>query len=1018
MRKQPALASLFSFCALAICCSPVVHAERLPVRRFTIADGLPSNSINCVVRDSHNFLWFCTSEGLSRFDGYAFVNYGVDRGLPDPLVTAFVESAGGDYWVGTPRGLLRFNAMPSEHDSMFAAFPLDSSKQTRHIGALLADRNGAVWAATDTGIYLLTNSKGRWVSRQVKFPNTDTGSEGPLMEDRAGNVWVVFGERALYRRAPTGKIEKLNDPFLRHLNRILSLFEDRDGRIWLGTYRGIGLIDHPRPGDPLVTRVYSKKDGLLDDVAGGVFQSSDGRLWAGAGGLYEILIGSDPKNVKFKLYGRQEEGFGGINAEDMQGNLWMASTRIASHGFVSYGRSDGLTPDDVRSMFEGHDGELYVITGTHSRFIHRFDGRRFTTVALDTLAYDSFDWFWGWGQIHFPDRNGEWWVATIRGLLRYPPVKRLEELAQKVPRLYTTRDGLPSNYLFRLYEDSRGDVWVGGWGSGLARWDRASNRFHAFNVGEGWLPNVPTAFMEDRSGDMWIGLWGHYLARYRNGRFTTFSQPNKVPDCIVVSLFLDHSGQLWIGTNRGGLLRLADPAADKPQFVAYTTQQGLSSNNVRAITEDHWGRIYFWTARGVDRLEPATGRIRHYTTADGLVPAGADNQEAFCDRQGRLWFGFMGLSRLDPEPDQPVPQSPPIRITGIRVRGIAYPVSELGETDLSGLVLRPNQNQLEIDFASLNFGLGEVLRYQYKLEGSGSDWSPRSELRTVNFAEVRPGIYRFLVRAINAEGVASAAPAALSFRVLAPVWQRWWFLGLLLLAVVCVVYALHRYRMAQLVTLERIRLRIASDLHDDIGAGLSQIAILSEVAKRDVKVNASRAEEMLDHVANVSRELVDSMSEIVWAISPRRDSLTALVQRMRRFGGDLLAPRDIQFDFRVLQSDRDLELRPGLSRHTFLIYKEAINNVARHANCTHVNASLSFDRREIVLAISDDGRGLRTHLADHGLEGHGLASMRRRAGEMDGHIEFISEGGAGTRIVLHVPLKRKTVFSSAHSMTT
>jgi signal transduction histidine kinase/streptogramin lyase len=689
----------------------------------------------------------------------------------------------------------------------------------------------------------------------------------------------------------------------------------------------------------------------------------------------------------------------------------MGATRIARHGFITYDRSDGLATDDIRSILEGPDGVLYVITGIHSHHLSRFDGRRFTSVTPRVPGYDaSRDWFWGWGQIHFPDRQGEWWVATIGGLLRYPRTSRLEELGTVVPQRYTARDGLPSANLFRLYQDSRGDVWIGSWdATTLARWERSTDRFHAFSADEGWPSRAPTAFAEDRSGSVWIGLWSHHLARFRAGRFRIFTAAEGLPDSAVVSLFLDHNGQLWIGTNRDGLIHVADPTAEQPQFVAYTTREGLSSNNVRAITEDRVGRIYFWTGRGVDRLEPATGRIRHYTTADGLVPSGSDNQEAFCDREGRLWFGYNGLSRLDAASDGADPPAPPpIRITELRIRGVKYPISELGETSLSGVVFKPSENQIAIDFASLNFGVGEILRYQYKLEGSDRDWSPPAELRSVNYAYVRPGVHRFLVRAVNAEGLTSAMPASLSFQVLAPVWRRQWFVSLVVTAVACLVYGLHRYRVTQLLAVERLRTRIASDLHDDIGAGLSQIAILSEVAKREPGGTATAA--LLDQVANVSRELVDAMSEIVWAISPRHDSVDALVRRMRRFGSDVLAPRNVQFDLRVLQTEQQ-RLSPDVGRQMFLVFKEAINNAARHAASAHVSASLSIDRYHLLLTVADDGRGFDPNVADGDRRGHGLESLRRRAAAVGGHLDVVSAPGTGTRVVLHVPLTRGHLFS-------
>lgn len=1010
------LAPAFSF-------SPVARAEQFPLRKFTTADGLPSNLITCVKRDSRGFMWFCTPEGLSRFDGYTFVNYGADQGLPDRYVTDFVETPNGEYWVATSRGLAQFNPKPTAKQRMFVLYRLGKTGAADRVNALLVDHRGDIWVGTSAGVFQLTKAGERWISNRIKFPAADN-AEGPLMEDYAGNIWIVVGDvgGTLWRRKPSGALERIEDPFFAK-NRITSLFADRQGRIWASTYHGLALlVENPQPARPAVAHVYGRKDGLLVDEAGALYQSSDSRLWAWAGALYEVLTRGGSRDVSFRLVGRWEQGISMICAEDVQGNLWMASTRLARNGFVTYGRADGLAPQDVRSILEGYDGTLYVVTGVHSRFIHRFDGRHFTTVTPLIPGYDPpNEFFWGWGQIHFQDHTGEWWVGTMRDLVRYPRVARLEDLARTRPlAIYTSRNGLDGEAIWRLYEDSHGDVWITGWGgpSGLTRWERTTGRFHIFSKAEGWEPTLCSAFREDHSGNVWIGR-GDGLARFRDGRFTYFNVGNGYPVSGVVAIFVDHNGELWVGTSRRGLVRVLNPMADHPQFISYTTREGLSSNEIGAITEGQQGRIYFWTGRGVDRLEPGSGAIRHYTEADGLIESGSDHSVAFRDHQGRLWFGADGLSRLDPESEHPN-SAPPIRITGVSVRGVPYAdVSELGETNLSGVVLQPDWNAIQIDFASLNFGIGQQLHYQYKLEGGSHDWSPLVESRSVNYAELRPGAYRFLVRAVNAEGAASASPASFSFRIMAPVWQRWWFLGLLVVAIGLITYAAHRYRMAQLLGIERIRTRIASDLHDDVGAGLSQIAILSEVVKRETSPNGSEAGDALDHMANLSRDLVDSMGEIVWAISPRRDSLDALVQHMRRFASDVLAPRNIEFDFRVPSTDHDASPGADVRRQVFLVFKEVINNSARHAGCSRVGASLVMNREELVMTLSDDGCGLDTATEQgRNHQGHGIESIRHRAEDLGGQIEIVSAKGGGTQITLRVPLSRRHFFSFRNSMTT
>ena len=991
----------------------LTNCRQLPFRRYTVADGLPSDSVACVRRDSRGFLWFCTAEGLSRFDGYSFTNYGVDQGLPDRFVTDFIETRNGDFWVGTRKGIARFNPKPQTKAEIFTTYLPGNTEAAQLINTFIEDRGGRLWVATAGGLFELFKAEGRWGLRQADLgPCGGQGGVNSLAQDQAGNLWMAmgsyYGGSFLCRRRTDGEIEAFRDPFLTK-NEITSVFVDSESRIWIGTFRGLALlVSQPDSTRRFIARVFRKEDGLRSNVVGAMFQSSDGKLWLGCEGVMAVII-SDSK-VRFEFLRGSEQGNGLVNAEDTSGNLWMGGTRLAIHGFVSYGSADGVQSNNFRSIFEGSDGKLYTVTSIHNRYIQRFDGKRFIAVAPLFPGHGAdWDWSgWGWGQLHFQDHLGEWWIATGYGLLRYPKVRHLEDLARTPPKaIYTPRDGLGGIDIFRLYEDSRGDIWIAAWsGSSLTRWDRATGRFHAFGNAEGWQSNIPMAFREDRAGNLWIGSWAHDLTRYRRGRFEVFHPSDGFPDGSVLAIWLDRGGRVWAGTTRGGLVRIDQPDQDNLHFLAYTTRDGLSSNNIRTITEDHWGRIYAWTGVGLDRLEPETGAIVHFAPADGLPSAGSADLEAFCDRQGGLWFGFQDLYRLDPLPPATSVSELPIYINHVSTRGNGVPVSELGVTQVAGLVLRPSQDNLQIEFGSLNFQLGETLRYQYKLVGADQDWSAPSDLRRVNYAQLRPGRYQFLVRAMNSRGEVSGSPAQISFRLLAPVWQRWWFLSLAAALVAFISFRLYQYRVNSLLELERVRTRIASDLHDDIGSGLTQIAILSEVAKRSEGVGNHG--DVLSRMADLSRELVDGMGEIVWAMNPQRDHLVDLVQRMRRFANDVLSAREIELEFHAPASDLDLPVRLDVRRNLYLIFKEAINNVVRHSGCTRVNITLTAEKSEMKLSVSDNGKGVHNPSdGDSCGGGRGLPSMRERARELRGTLEVTSKSGEGTRVSLRVPLSHR-----------
>jgi signal transduction histidine kinase len=252
-------------------------------------------------------------------------------------------------------------------------------------------------------------------------------------------------------------------------------------------------------------------------------------------------------------------------------------------------------------------------------------------------------------------------------------------------------------------------------------------------------------------------------------------------------------------------------------------------------------------------------------------------------------------------------------------------------------------------------------------------------------------------------GATSATPASVSFRILPPVWQRWWFVAAPLALVVGLAVLFYRYRVAQLVAIERVRTRIAIDLHDDIGASLSQIAILSELARGEADTRLETAT-TLDRIATISRELVESIGDIVWGINPKRDRVGDLLQRMRHFASDTFTGKNVDFTFRAPDAGRDLPLAADVRREVLLIFKEAVNNIARHANCHHAEIEVRIERDRLVLEVADDGQGLSSPGGRE--DGHGLGSMRERATRLNGCLDIATSPGHGTRIVLRVPWRR------------
>jgi signal transduction histidine kinase/ligand-binding sensor domain-containing protein len=1250
---------ILSFLCGMLCLSVTVavRAERLPVRIYTSADGLGSNFISFLMRDSHGFMWFCTRDGLSRFDGSRFVTYQVgDKNAP-PGIEQILETSKGIYWIVTTGGLYRFDPNAPATQTLNTSRPtLNAELMSTDRGTLYEDRNGNLWSAGN-GFFRLEEKDGKVSQREVELNlpvNTSTEFVvGAFREGQDGSLWLVT-TWGLVRRLPDGR-EIFYSVETSHTDAMTSVLEDGAGHIWIGRASGIYIIkpeslDELAQLGPVTVRKLDdsaqarppnqvslpEKPGQIfkyTDVKGfGVSSgkylcmTSDHHIWISAGnGVVEY------DGQSFHSYTTEQgliKGYGPM-VEDTSGNLWMGwSTglmRLDRHGLTTYDLTDGLKDVSILAINESLDGKLYV--GANNYFLSRFDGERFETIRPSLPAGARALWL---SSPFFQDHTGEWWFLTNEKLYRFAASESLNALVNERPlAIYTSLDGLKSDQMFHIFEDSKGDLWISLRGPssaqfGLSRWDRATGKFYTFSEADGFASNrEPSAFAEDRDGNLWAGFYEGGLVRYAGGRFVEITTADGLPTGVITALHLDRQGRLWLASALSGLSRIDDTTAAHPHFVTYSIENGLASNNVRSITEDLYGNIYAGTARGVDKLSPDATRIQHYSVKDGL--AGDFVNVAFRDRSGALWFGTpSGLSRLVPEANANITE-PPVWLGGLRIAGESRPVPELGTAKISDLELAHTQNNLQIDFFGVDFNAGAALRYQYILEGADSDWSVPTEQHTVNYSNLAPGSYRFQVRAVNADGVPSLHPASVSFRVLPPFWRRWWFLTLSALAVGFTVFALDRYRVnrmkeldaaltksnqltetlteqrtelskanrvleleyevtsilaeattpgeaapkileaicrdinwdvgviwnvdegsgrlssqdvwpphavndlefrvktlrhtfargeglrghvwasgkAQWTTelsddtnfnsiadrsqaelksafgfpitlegevigvleffsqerrerdgellemmstigghigqlierrradealkrsreerlreLERVRTRIATDLHDDIGSSLTQIVILSEVARQRVDGKDEPLAEPLTKITKVSNELVEAMSDIVWAINPKKDHLSDLVQRMRRFASDIFASCQIRFNLQTPAADGQIQLGANVRRELFLIFKESVNNIAKHSGCTEAHVEFYPEANSLVLKLTDNGQGFdAAKVSEHTRSskgGNGLINMQRRAQELGGSFEITSTLGQGTSTTLKVPLGQTVSAEDAH----
>jgi ligand-binding sensor domain-containing protein/signal transduction histidine kinase len=1028
-------------CALAwllLVAVTTAQAERLPIRVYTVEDGLAHARVRRIVRDSRGFLWFCTIDGLSRFDGTEFVTYRTADGLPDAWVTDLLTTRDGTYWVATNGGIAKSDGTrrvardgrrpPDPPGQLFSPVPFEGPPTQHQVRVLLEDRAGRVWAGGRGGLFVLDRSSATLSFRPtVPGPTAQVTS---LVESVDGGMWVGTLD-GLFHRFASGDVLPEPTAARAGIRNVRALAVDADGRLWVGHDGGLLVLgpgaawrpapSAPRPLRPCGAESSRKRqlrlpsgsedacnmtlgDGLIDLRVRALAVGADGRVRVGTVSGLSVIDDAQITNVT-QAHGLVQDAINSVT-EDADGNVWIGTdtsgaARIAAFGLVSYFQTDGLRHDHVPSLIEDDAGRVIAVSGSFLT-INEFAGRGFASARFNVPTDVPDDRYFS----VLRDHQGAWWLGTPMGLYRFPPVRRLADLARVSPDAHYARlSSLPSDDLFPLFEDARGDIWLIAQLSDhvrLVRWRRATNDFQTYGASEGLAgitsrPAVARpAIVETPAGQLFFGFRDAGLFAYRDGRFEAIL--DKGESFAVGSLHIDRLGRIWIAGVDGAVRRIDNPSTRSMVNDTKVATSLVGASNVRCIVEDASGRLYFGTTSGIIEVDPETGDTRRYTTAEGL----AKNEvwSGLASRRGDIWFGTIaGVSRLDATRVHPRPPTARALITTVHVNGVARHVSELGDHEISELTLAPSERGLAIRFFALTYAAGEHLRYQYRLDGAETDWSQPSTARVVNYSQLAPGRYRFRVRAVTSAGLAGVTPATMEFVILRPIWQRSWFRASVVFGLTLLLLVGHRYRVARLLETERVRTRIASDLHDDIGSSLSQIAILSEVARTSAGDDA-RIAAPLGRIATLSRESVDAMGDIVWAIDPHRDTPTHLAQRMRRLASDVLSACGIEVRFEMSDASQPT-LGADVRREVFLIFKEALHNITRHAQAARVEIVLSIARHRLALVVQDDGCGFDPARARHG---QGLRSMARRAEGLGGTLAVTSSQGAGARLVVTVPL--------------
>jgi signal transduction histidine kinase/streptogramin lyase len=743
-------------------------------------------------------------------------------------------------------------------------------------------------------------------------------------------------------------------PLPRSTDLFDDFLEDRHGNLWVGT--GVGELW--RVDTNRTTRRFKLLNSAPRDFKS-LFEDAEGNLWLGTWGSGLARLKPRP----FKTYDARD----GISSDvvrsvtqDQDGNIWLAAvSKVDWFPPNASGRAEprGLNVSLPWNVFGSRNGPVWI--GTFAQGLFRFEGESATRFPFAERVKPPID-------VILENRRGEIYAGTPRGLFvvrgdnleRYPPPNAAITMAVN-----------------SLAEDSQGRLYVGLSGDGLLR--HSSNEWECFAIKDGLPDNNISAICVDTQDHVWIATHGKGFARFKDGRVFNFSEAQVALPRFVSRLIEDDTGHLW-----------------------FTSHQGLFRADLRQLNEVAEGR-------------KASAETTHYDRADGMGSSQCFGS-AWKAQDGKLWVATMnGVTVVDPHSLPLNPRPPPVVIEQALVDD-----KPLQTSFSSGarITLPPGAHRLEIHYAGLSFTAPSKVRFRYRLQGLDENWVEANDRRVAYYTKVPPGDYRFQVIAANNDNVWNSTGVSLAVVAQPYVWQRGWFRILSALFLVGSAAGLVRYisqvrlrrRLAELErrhALEKERSRISRDLHDHLGADLSQLALWSELAAQE----KDRPERMVDRVRSVSslaREVIQNVDEIVWTMNPKNDSLDRFAAYVCEFSERLVTGAGLRFRWEAPDKIRAAPLSSEVRHHLFLVTKEALNNVVKHARATEARVELDHASGECVLTISDNGRGFDTTTsASSGSTGNGLTNMQQRIAQCGGQLTIQSQNGGGTLIRIRIPLR-------------
>ena len=957
------------------------------------SDKLPDDTVVSVIQSRDGYLWVGTLHGLARFDGLRFTPFD-DKDLAGSRILYLFEDSHTNLWVGTDNTgiwvfkrngeISRFSpaggaplASVSEDDNGTVWLWLKIDNRVGVVarywnGKLepvygqfkfaIAEKKGPLWLVTDTQLFPITSPPGSTAMILQQESQATINDLKFLVASKTGGVWRFVGGRVEKWR--NNKRERDLGPYPWGDKQVMAACEDDRGNLIVGTY-------------------------------------GDGVYWFDENGRYTHILGELTHAYILSL------------AFDNEGNLWIGTNgrglnRIRRNPFAVLSTSRDKV---VQSVSADKQGGVWI--GYNGNLVEHWNGSNSEAFALVTNPAEADGTY---AKSMFVDKD----KRVFAGIFFQFQGQRLFQFESNH---FVPVDSVNGANISAIHQDRAGRIWLGTQG-GLVLLN--GNESKVFSVSEG-LPSPDVhAIADDAAGNLWVGTSGG-LACLRDGKITSYHKTNGLPAEEVSTLLADSDGVLWVGTRGSGLGRFA-----KNQWTYYATSNGLGGDSIGYLLEDNETNLWLGSNSGLMRVAKkslndfangtsASIQCRVYVEEDGLPTRECTegSQPAACATDdGRLWFPTTrGLVYVNPSALKQNSLEPPVIIEAVLVDSVRQGTNVFGGSP-SEIIVPPGKRLLEIHYASLNLGAADRSHFRYRLnEQQDTAWiEDASGNRVANYPKLLPGTYQFQVAACNEDGVWTSHPAELTVIVQPSLWQKSWFRGLLagalLAAIAGLVYFFSTQKLQRQVellrqqeALEHERGRIARDLHDQLGANLTQVALLAEMAESDKNL----PEEVEDHAKQISqtaRETTKALDEIVWAVNPSNDTLEGLVNYSGKYAQEYFALAGLRYRVDIPSELPDVTLPPEVRHNVFLAFKESVNNVVKHAQATEVHIRLKLNPESFALEIEDNGKGPAG--AEQKTGRNGLRNMRKRMEDVGGSFTLAAAPEKGSLVRLSAPIKNRT----------